>query len=468
VLVLLRDCVAHLRRHGIAQWDDRYPDRTAIEGDVGGDEGIVATDATGLRGYVALGASQDPAYVEVPWAFQTGPIGVIGRLMVDPAHQGRGLAKALMGFAEKRAEASGCRAVRLDAFVGNPRAIRLYERLGYREAGTIRHRTGEFRCFERSLRAATEVHPEHREPGSSPEGGSIAEGRLLRLAAFSRDPEGGNPAGVWIGATLPRDADMQRIAAEVGYSETAFVSPMRGFERTIRYFSPEAEVPFCGHATIDAGVALGESDGDGVYHFRTPVGSVRVVVARQDGVREASLTSVLPESVPARAGLVSAALSTLGWSASDLDATIPPARAFAGAWHLVLAVAAAERLARLDYDFGALKTLMLREGLTTLQLIWREGPTVFRSRNPFPVGGVVEDPATGAAAAALGGYLRDSGLMAAPATILIRQGDDVGRPSRLLVTIPASGGIVVTGAAVPIARTHDAIEPVHDDHRRGW
>jgi PhzF family phenazine biosynthesis protein len=93
---------------------------------------------------------------------------------------------------------------------------------------------------------------------------------------------------------------------------------------------------------------------------------------------------------------------------------------------------------------------MLGEGLTTLQLVWRESPTVFHSRNPFPVGGVVEDPATGAAAAALGGYLRDTRLVTVPTTILIRQGEAMGRPSRLTVEIPAEGGIVVTGTAVPI------------------
>src|SRR5580765_7402767 len=84
---------------------------------------------------------------------------------------------------------------------------------------------------------------------------------LLRLAAFTTDPHGGNPAGVWIGPALPTDADMLRIAAEVGYSETAFLAPdgsgLAGRYR-VRYFSPLAEVPFCGHATIATGVALGE------------------------------------------------------------------------------------------------------------------------------------------------------------------------------------------------------------------
>ncbi|HET9465146.1 MAG TPA: PhzF family phenazine biosynthesis protein, partial [Gemmatimonadales bacterium] len=82
--------------------------------------------------------------------------------------------------------------------------------------------------------------------------------------------------------------------------------------------------------------------------------------------------------------------------------------------------------------------------------IWRESVDVFHSRNPFPVGGVVEDPATGAAAAALGGYLRDTGLVKPPTTITIRQGEAMGRPSRLIVEIPGSGGILVTGTAVRI------------------
>jgi GNAT superfamily N-acetyltransferase len=151
VLELVRACVAHMRRHGIEQWDERYPDRTVIEADARGGEAFVATHEAGLIGYVALGARQDPAYAEVPWTFSEGPIVVIQRLMVDPVHQGRGFAKALMAFAEQHARRSGYRSVRLDAFIGNPNALQLYDRLGYRSAGVIRHRTGRFRCFEREL-----------------------------------------------------------------------------------------------------------------------------------------------------------------------------------------------------------------------------------------------------------------------------------------------------------------------------
>lgn len=273
---------------------------------------------------------------------------------------------------------------------------------------------------------------------------------LYRYAAFTTTPTGGNPAGVWIGDAMPDAETMQRIAAEVGFSETAFIAPATGADRAVRYFSPEAEVSFCGHATIAAGAVIGERDGDGTYRFATSVGLVTVDAHSREGVRAASLTSVSPRHTPAGDTLVRDTLTALTWRPDDLDISIPPVRAYAGAWHLVLAVRARARLENLDYDFAVLKHLMLADGLTTLQLVWRESDLVFHSRNPFPVGGVVEDPATGAAAAALGGYLRDAKLIVTPATILIHQGEAMGRPSRIVVDVPSAGGIVVTGAAVAI------------------
>lgn len=275
-------------------------------------------------------------------------------------------------------------------------------------------------------------------------------GVLRRLSAFTTDPGGGNPAGVWIGDELPDVATMQRIAAEVGFSETAFVAPTDGADRTVRYFSPLAEVPFCGHATIAAGVALGDSSGDGTYRFATAAGEVPVTVEDTGGVRRASLTSVPPRHTAPPDHLIVAFLVALGWDREDLDPAIPPVSAYAGAWHLVLAVSRRERLASLAYDFTRLQQLMLGEDLTTLQLVWREDEHTFHSRNPFPVGGVVEDPATGAAAAALGGYLRDAHLIETPAVVTIHQGHDMGRPSLLTVTIPDRGGVVVSGTAVDI------------------
>jgi PhzF family phenazine biosynthesis protein len=274
---------------------------------------------------------------------------------------------------------------------------------------------------------------------------------ILRYVAFSTDPKGGNPAGVVLDATGSDDATMLATAAEVGYSETAFVVESGDGSLDVRYFSPLAEVPFCGHATIATAVAHAERHGTGRLRLRTAAGPVTVTTDRvADGTLVATLVSVAPRTAPLEEADLAELLGVLGWSAGDLDPALPPRAAFAGAWHPVIAAASRDRLAGLDYDMAALGALMAREDWTTIDLVWRESPTVFHARNPFPPGGVVEDPATGAAAAAFGGYLRELGLVSTPATLTVHQGVDMGRPSTITVTVPAEAdtGIGVTGTAV--------------------
>jgi PhzF family phenazine biosynthesis protein len=274
---------------------------------------------------------------------------------------------------------------------------------------------------------------------------------ILRYVAFSTDPKGGNPAGVVLDATGADDATLLATAAEVGYSETAFVVPSGDGALDVRYFSPLAEVSFCGHATIATAVAHAERHGTGRLRLRTAAGPVTVTTDRAaDGTLVATLVSVAPRTAPVEEAELAELLGILGWSAEDLDPALPPRAAFAGAWHPVIAAASRDRLAGLDYDMATLAALMARKDWTTIDLVWRESPTVFHARNPFPPGGVVEDPATGAAAAAFGGYLRDLGLVPVPATLTVHQGVDMGRPSTITVTVPAEAdtGIGVTGTAV--------------------
>lgn len=276
---------------------------------------------------------------------------------------------------------------------------------------------------------------------------------ILRYVAFSSDPAGGNPAGVVLDATGVDDGTMLATAADVGYSESAFVVPSADGTLDVRYFSPLAEVPFCGHATIATAVAHAERHGTGRLLLRTQAGPVTVTTDRTaEGAVVATLVSVAPRTKPIAAAELTELLAILGWSAEDLDPALPPRVAFAGAWHPIIAAASRERLADLDYDMAALAALMAREDWTTVGLVRRESATVFHARNPFPPGGVVEDPATGAAAAAFGGYLRELELVTPPATLTIHQGVDMGRPSTITVTVPAEPGtgIGVTGTAVRI------------------
>jgi PhzF family phenazine biosynthesis protein len=86
----------------------------------------------------------------------------------------------------------------------------------------------------------------------------------------------------------------------------------------------------------------------------------------------------------------------------------------------------------MKYEFDRARQLMSTQDLITISLLWPESDRVFHSRNAFAAGGVYEDPATGAAAAALAGYLRDIGWQGCP-EFTILQGEDMGMPSRLQV-----------------------------------
>jgi PhzF family phenazine biosynthesis protein len=204
-------------------------------------------------------------------------------------------------------------------------------------------------------------------------------------------------------------------------------------------------------------------------------GPVEVAMSTEEGRHVATLTSVPPHVHPVDEADVVEALTALRWDESELDPALPPRVAFAGAHHLILAAGTRERLGVLDYDFPRLKELMETHDWTTIQLVFRASVSMYHARNPFPPGGVVEDPATGAAAAAFGAYLRELGLVHPPIRIAIQQGTDMGRPSVLHVEIPEGEGtgIRVTGTAVRIEQPPEASVCVmadgtcHEDLHRG-
>ena len=358
---------------------------------------------------VGLGsmAHRDEAGIEIGW-------------WVDPAHWGRGLATRIAAALRDRALAVSHRVI-AGYHDGNGASGRVMEKIGmtyvesFHAHGRLQHKW----ALQRDM--TTEV---------------------LRYSAFTKDPAGGNPAGVVLDATGLTDDEMLAIAAKVGYSETAFVLPRSGErEFGVRYFSPKAEVAFCGHATIATAVALSERDGEGPLTFHTPAGVISIETANGT----ASLTSVPTSTSEAPPELVTAALEALRYKEIGDG---PVHVAFAGNKHLLIPLKDREQLADLDYDFDALRDLMLAHDLTTVHLFWRESADLVHARDPFPVGGVVEDAATGAAAAAFGGYLRD---LEGPQRFVISQGEDMGRPSRLEVDATREDRRVkVTGAAVVI------------------
>src|SRR5262249_47055768 len=141
---------------------------------------------------------------------------------------------------------------------------------------------------------------------------------ILKISAFTDGNTGGNPAGVWIGDKFPSDLEMQRIAAEIGFSETAFACPTSTGWR-VRFFSPESEVPFCGHATIALGAALARKHGDGTFPLTLNQAQITVEGHRSGEIITASLQSPPTYSKAAPSQLVSDAMNLFGYTQNDLD-----------------------------------------------------------------------------------------------------------------------------------------------------
>lgn len=272
-----------------------------------------------------------------------------------------------------------------------------------------------------------------------------------RIAAFSDGTTGGNPAGVVLCDFLPEAAAMQSVATEVGFSETAFAAPIEGGFR-VRYFAPAMEVPFCGHATIALGAALARRHGDGTFALTLNEAKITVEGRQAGAFHAAALQSPPTRSSLADDAIVDEALKLFGYDRTDLDDRLPPALAEAGARHLVLVLSRREALRTMRYDFETGRKFMADADFTTATLAYAETPRLFHVRNPFPAGGVYEDPATGAAAAAFAGYLRDLNWPHGGAIDII-QGEDMGMRSLLRAEITADKGasIRVSGTARPMA-----------------
>ena len=271
---------------------------------------------------------------------------------------------------------------------------------------------------------------------------------IIKIASFSDKNEGGNPAGVSLCEKMPSELVMQQVAAEVGFSETAFAE-MQGDTNhwRVRYFSPESEVPFCGHATIALGAALAQKYGNGNYQLSLNNTDISVRGIRDNNQYIAALQSpethfkTLPDEE------IKTALQLFGYNRTQLSSNIPPACIHGGADHYVFVLNDRQALSAMDYDLNAGRDFMNKRNLITVMFVFAESTRVFHARNAFASGGVFEDPATGAAAAAFSGYLRDI-RCPSDGKITITQGEDMGMASIITTEFTSEIGssINVSGA----------------------
>ena len=270
--------------------------------------------------------------------------------------------------------------------------------------------------------------------------------RIHKLASFSDGEQGGNPAGVVVEDHHPTESEMQAIAAEVGYSETTFAAP-QGEGYRVRYFTPEAEVAFCGHATIALGATLAQLRGDGTFALQLNETAITVDGRCDDNGMWAALQSPATRSSSISDEAVAEALKLLGYTQDDLAPELPPGLAHGGMNHLVLGLNSREALSAMEYDAETGRRLMTQHGWASISLVFAESSQQFHARNACAAVGIYEDPATGAATAALAGYLRDIEWPHG-GSIKIVQGEDMGMRSLITAEFSDEPGssIRVSGA----------------------
>ena len=270
---------------------------------------------------------------------------------------------------------------------------------------------------------------------------------ILRYRAFTTaepNPASGNPAGVVLDA---EELDRPGHAPDRGrprLQRDSVPHRDRADAARVRYFTPRAEIAFCGHATIASGVALARRrNAAPVVRLTTNAGLVPVEVTAE----QATLVAVDTEVEELDGRLLDELLTALRLDRDDLDPVLRPALVHGGNLHPLVAVRDGV-LERLDHDSDAVLSLQDAQGWDgTVPVVQRLSTTRFASRNPFPRGGIREDPATGSAAAGLGAYLRAGGHIDAPAVLTVDQGAETGRPSLLVVEVPREGRVRVTGTA---------------------
>lgn len=291
---------------------------------------------------------------------------------------------------------------------------------------------------------------------------------FLTLDVFTDHTFGGNPLGVFPDATdLPSDL-MQRVAREMNLSESVFLGPPEGDgDARVRIFTPGLEVPFAGHPTVGTAIYLASqledrpTEGIRTLVLEENVGPVPVDVRFADGepVFARFTTAILPEHRPGPVPPDDLA-RMVGLEPSDLSGDLEPEMVSCGLPYYVVPVASLDAIRRSVLDMAAWQRLVAPLWADHVYLVCMEaeGADVdIHVRMFAPAAGVPEDPATGSAAAVLGGYLsKADGSEAGSLRWTVEQGLEIGRPSILHVEADRANGVTsavrVGGSAVFVSR----------------
>lgn len=272
--------------------------------------------------------------------------------------------------------------------------------------------------------------------------------RLTWLDVFASEPYAGNGLAVVHDADGLDDATMLSFARETRLSETTFVQAGGdGADYTNRIFTTLREIPFAGHPSLGTAVAVARAAGLDEAHYvqRTHAGLQPVDVVRVEGERWRA--SMLQEPADFGPELdATEVLAAVGLDGADAHPTLPVQVVSTGVAHVMVPVAGPEVLARCRARLAGLQAITGRTGAVVLYVVARDGDEV-RARGFFedPLG-AIEDPATGSAAGPLCAYLH---AREGDRAVVVRQGEEMGRPSRLETEVEGDR-VRVSGDAVVV------------------
>ena len=265
--------------------------------------------------------------------------------------------------------------------------------------------------------------------------------------AFTDQPFGGNPAGVVLleGDSFPPEALMLQVAAELRYSETAFVRRMSPTEYHLRYFTPKAEVELCGHATIATFALLHQKAGiTGHCLCHTLAGDLRIEVGSKVMMQMAmpSIVSTIENTDEIYRAL----------GVTDYHPTLPVQIAYSGLPDLMIPVANVATLNGLQPDMVAISAITQKHKAVSFH-VFAFGSDSYTAhvRDFAPLYDIPEESATGTANAALTHYLAVNGVIPKQGDFAFLQGEAMGRPSIVATRITHEGNIYVGGTAYVLA-----------------
>jgi trans-2,3-dihydro-3-hydroxyanthranilate isomerase len=280
--------------------------------------------------------------------------------------------------------------------------------------------------------------------------------RFFTLDVFTDRPLAGNPLAVVLDGSGLDAARMQSIAREFNLSETTFVLEPRDPVNTaaLRIFTPARELAFAGHPTIGSAVMIAVARapemlarGDLQIVLEEQVGLLRCSVRRKGNAYFASFAlPALPFTVPGAPGAAEAA-AALGLLDSEIGFDRHAiARYSCGTPYTFVPVAGLEAIARAAPDLARFRAVFGETGVFLYTRETKGADSAVHARMFAPQFGIIEDPATGSAAAAFAGVAQE---FEAPEdgvhTITIEQGFEMGRPSLIHLTMDIAAGKLIGG-----------------------